>query len=228
MPPWAAFECERTGWTLEMIPTDAPSSAAREGGALAGEAGSDDEDVVLRASGRGDSMHVDGRVDARRGRARRQRAAAAPGGPGPWSRSRAAALARRPPSARPSRASASRAEQRLERLVEPHAQAARRRRRGPSTVKRRRSARGSRSARSRRPRATRRRRSGRSRRRPGTRASRSAGSTRRSAPVERHVGRDRDRLGVHHVGHARCPRCVGDSAACSLGRARAPGRGRAR
>ena len=28
MPPWAAFECERTGWTLEMIPTDAPSSAA--------------------------------------------------------------------------------------------------------------------------------------------------------------------------------------------------------
>src|SRR3954451_6728763 len=28
MPPCAAFECERTGWTLAMIPTDAPSSAA--------------------------------------------------------------------------------------------------------------------------------------------------------------------------------------------------------
>src|SRR3954447_21627496 len=28
MPPCAALECERTGWTLEMIPTDAPCSAA--------------------------------------------------------------------------------------------------------------------------------------------------------------------------------------------------------
>src|SRR5437764_8272268 len=28
MPPWAALECERTGWTLERIPTDAPCSAA--------------------------------------------------------------------------------------------------------------------------------------------------------------------------------------------------------
>src|SRR4051794_5275196 len=28
IPPWAAFECERTGWTLEMIPTDTPASAA--------------------------------------------------------------------------------------------------------------------------------------------------------------------------------------------------------
>src|SRR3954471_10452776 len=28
MPPWAAFECERTGWTLARIPTDTPSSAA--------------------------------------------------------------------------------------------------------------------------------------------------------------------------------------------------------
>src|SRR5919204_6503734 len=28
IPPWAAFECERTGWTLEMMPTEAPSSAA--------------------------------------------------------------------------------------------------------------------------------------------------------------------------------------------------------
>src|SRR4051812_12913826 len=28
MPPCAAFEWERTGWTLERIPTEAPSSAA--------------------------------------------------------------------------------------------------------------------------------------------------------------------------------------------------------
>src|ERR1700742_931878 len=28
MPPWAALECERTGWTLLMMPTDAPASAA--------------------------------------------------------------------------------------------------------------------------------------------------------------------------------------------------------
>ena len=34
MPPWAAFECERTGWTLDMIPTDAPSSAAASAAAV--------------------------------------------------------------------------------------------------------------------------------------------------------------------------------------------------
>src|SRR4051812_13960593 len=28
MPPCAAFECDRTGWTLARIPTDTPSSAA--------------------------------------------------------------------------------------------------------------------------------------------------------------------------------------------------------
>src|ERR1700742_3908337 len=28
MPPWAAFEWERTGWTLETIPTETPCSAA--------------------------------------------------------------------------------------------------------------------------------------------------------------------------------------------------------
>src|SRR5215204_6495219 len=28
MPPWAAFECDRTGWTFDMIPTEAPASAA--------------------------------------------------------------------------------------------------------------------------------------------------------------------------------------------------------
>ena len=59
MPPWAAFECDRTGWTLEMIPTDAPARAALEGGALAGEAGSYDEDVVLGQGG-ADSMQTCG------------------------------------------------------------------------------------------------------------------------------------------------------------------------
>ena len=28
IPPWAALECDRTGWTLEMMPTEAPPSAA--------------------------------------------------------------------------------------------------------------------------------------------------------------------------------------------------------
>src|SRR5215211_7868766 len=28
IPPWAAFECERTGWTLDTIPTETPCSAA--------------------------------------------------------------------------------------------------------------------------------------------------------------------------------------------------------
>ena len=28
IPPWAALECERTGWTLLTMPTDTPSSAA--------------------------------------------------------------------------------------------------------------------------------------------------------------------------------------------------------
>src|SRR3954465_14043512 len=28
MPPWAALECERTGWTLDRIPTGTPSAAA--------------------------------------------------------------------------------------------------------------------------------------------------------------------------------------------------------
>src|SRR3954469_13212662 len=28
MPPCAAFECERTGWTFARMPTDTPSSAA--------------------------------------------------------------------------------------------------------------------------------------------------------------------------------------------------------
>src|SRR3954464_3389593 len=56
MPPAAALECERTGWTLLMIPTVAPARGprpARRGrGALAGESGSDDEDVVCGHGGR--------------------------------------------------------------------------------------------------------------------------------------------------------------------------------
>ena len=47
IPPWAALECERTGWTLETIPTDTPCLGGGEGGPLAGEAGADDEYVVL-------------------------------------------------------------------------------------------------------------------------------------------------------------------------------------
>ena len=46
MPPAAALECERTGWTLLMIATVAPSRGRRQRGALAGEAGADDQDVV--------------------------------------------------------------------------------------------------------------------------------------------------------------------------------------
>ena len=46
MPPAAATECERTGWTLLMIATLAPSRGGRQGGALAGETGPDDQDVV--------------------------------------------------------------------------------------------------------------------------------------------------------------------------------------
>ena len=46
MPPAAAFECERTGWTLLMIATVAPASRRRERGPLTGEPGADDEDVV--------------------------------------------------------------------------------------------------------------------------------------------------------------------------------------
>ena len=55
IPPCAALECERTGWTFERIPTDAPASRRREGGTLTGEAGSDYEHVVLGHAG-GDSM----------------------------------------------------------------------------------------------------------------------------------------------------------------------------
>ncbi len=46
MPPAAATECERTGWTLLMIATLAPFLRGRQRGALAREAGPDDQDVV--------------------------------------------------------------------------------------------------------------------------------------------------------------------------------------
>ena len=46
MPPAAALECERTGWTLDMIATVAPGLGGRQRGPLAGEAGADDQDVV--------------------------------------------------------------------------------------------------------------------------------------------------------------------------------------
>ena len=52
MPPAAATECERTGWTLLMIATVAPRVGGGEGGALAGEAGADDQDVVCWHSAR--------------------------------------------------------------------------------------------------------------------------------------------------------------------------------
>ena len=47
IPPCAAFECERTGWTLQMIPTEMPCSAAARGGSLAGQTGSDHENVMV-------------------------------------------------------------------------------------------------------------------------------------------------------------------------------------
>ena len=48
MPPAAALECERTGWTLRDDPHGCAALRRGEGGALAGEAGSYDEDVVRR------------------------------------------------------------------------------------------------------------------------------------------------------------------------------------
>ncbi len=42
IPPWAALECERTGWTLEMMPIERALLSRGEGRALAGEAGSYD------------------------------------------------------------------------------------------------------------------------------------------------------------------------------------------
>ena len=48
IPPWAALECERTGWTLETIPTETPSSAAASAARWPGEPGSDHQYVVLR------------------------------------------------------------------------------------------------------------------------------------------------------------------------------------
>ena len=46
MPPAAATECERTGWTLEMIATVAPVLGGGERRALTGKSGADDQNVV--------------------------------------------------------------------------------------------------------------------------------------------------------------------------------------
>ena len=46
IPPAAATECERTGWTLLMIATLEPVCGGGESGALAREAGADDQDVM--------------------------------------------------------------------------------------------------------------------------------------------------------------------------------------
>ena len=46
MPPAAATECERTGWTLEMIATVAPALGRRERRSLAGQSGADDQYVM--------------------------------------------------------------------------------------------------------------------------------------------------------------------------------------
>ena len=46
MPPAAATECERTGWTLEMIATVAPVLGGRQRRALPGQAGADDQYVM--------------------------------------------------------------------------------------------------------------------------------------------------------------------------------------
>ncbi len=48
MPPWAAFECERTGWTLLNQADRDAGLGGGERGPLAGESGSDYQYVVLR------------------------------------------------------------------------------------------------------------------------------------------------------------------------------------
>ena len=51
MPPAAALECERTGWTLLMIATVAPALGSRKGGPLTGQPGADDQDVMCGHGG---------------------------------------------------------------------------------------------------------------------------------------------------------------------------------
>ena len=48
IPPWAALECERTGWTLETIADRDALLGRRQGGALPGESRPDHQYVVLR------------------------------------------------------------------------------------------------------------------------------------------------------------------------------------
>ena len=69
MPPAAATECERTGWTLLMIATRRARVGGGEGGALAGEAGADDQDVVCwhrlgHSIGRHGGLSTQGRCEA--------------------------------------------------------------------------------------------------------------------------------------------------------------------
>ena len=88
MPPAAALECDRTGWTLLMIATVAPARGRRERGTLTGEPGADDEDVVCwhgwkpicrrvlpdgRASGRRVGRGMDAPLRPRHGRRRPRR-----------------------------------------------------------------------------------------------------------------------------------------------------------
>ena len=122
MPPWAALECDRTGWTLEMIPTDAPACGRAQGGPLAGEAGAYDEDVML-GHGRVILCKWLERRDRQRLRCER------PATPC-WSARRTWSQVTMPRS-RPSASTAIRApdpaqrlaaEQRLERVVRAHAQ----------------------------------------------------------------------------------------------------------
>ena len=47
IPPWAAFECERTGWTLRDDPDRHALLGRRQRRALPGEAGADHQYVVL-------------------------------------------------------------------------------------------------------------------------------------------------------------------------------------
>ena len=65
MPPAAALECERTGWTLLMIATVAPALRGGQGRALAGESGTDDQHVVGGHGGQSMSPDVGNALPAR-------------------------------------------------------------------------------------------------------------------------------------------------------------------
>ena len=52
IPPAAATECERTGWTLEMIADRRAGLCGRQRSPLAGQPGADDQHVVGGHEGR--------------------------------------------------------------------------------------------------------------------------------------------------------------------------------